>query len=323
MLSSGKPTVVPLKTKKSRRAPKKVMTWAKIKAAINAGHGQGHGGAYRPWLEVTRATSSPVSNTGIHHSRDFKRGYHYLGASERSTIQALKWLGAIDIREQYPVWPWSHFHPGTGLPGTTWQRQPGLLEIAARMSIKHGDFVGTTIPYVATLDILSTWCDASKRYWLVAHECKPKDLYEALNRKGDRIRQRMELTGEYCKGAGIPRVIVHPEQWSKPFRANLHALEPLLSSNDQAKLRISADYRRFVEELDAHRTHLAPSDVIERLQKDHGLAPTQLLVMLHLALWHQDVDHDLDQPLELYRPLLSGGKAFKDKMHRSLYRRQL
>lgn len=302
---------------KHRLAPSRRMTWKKLTSLISQGYGQGHQAIYKPWLHITKRTSSPVSNIGLLPAPDLGRTHHYLSAAEKTTILLLKWVGAHDIREQYPVWPWPHLHPQHGLhPSHDDTKLPGLQDLANQLGIDHGRFIGTNIPYVATLDILSTWRQEDGTYRLIAHECKPADvLHQVAN---TRMRERLQLTGRYCEEAQIHRVIFHAEHLPAPLSVNLDAVAPRVSRPQLAAMRSSAAYRKLIERLEKCRATHTPTEVLDLMKRRQGLGQAAMRQMLHAALWCQDVDHDLSQPLELHSPLIAGGRDLLKSLHRQV-----
>jgi len=300
-----------------RVAPSRRMTWKKLTHLISQGYGQGHQSLYKPWLHITKRTSSPVSNIGLLPAPDVGRIHHYLSAAEKTTILLLKWLGAHDIREQYPAWPWPHLHPLHGLhPSANDTKLPGLQDLANEMEIDHGRFIGTNIPYVATLDVLSTWRDPDGTHRLIAHECKPADvLQQAAN---TRVRERLQLTGRYCREAQIPRVIFHAEHLPKHLSVNLDAVAPRVSRPQLAAMRSTAPYRKLIESLEKYRETHTPAEILEQMRHRLDIGQATMRDMLHAAIWSQDVDHDLSQPLELHSPLIPGGKTLWRHMHRQV-----
>src|ERR1022692_3946526 len=103
----------------------------KLAAAIQEGRGSGTADAYRPWIEVTRRTSSPYSNVSVVPVPHLTRLTHYLSRGEREFALFLWWLGAIDVREQYPLWPWEHLHPRTQIGAVGHEKfHPGMRAIA-------------------------------------------------------------------------------------------------------------------------------------------------------------------------------------------------
>lgn len=70
-----------------------------------------------------------------------------------------RYLRALDVREQFPLWPFPHPHPLVDHPETQQRRPrqcPGLIAIADKLGVDHGREVGSDVPYVASLDLLVT-----------------------------------------------------------------------------------------------------------------------------------------------------------------------
>lgn len=290
------------------------MTPKKLGALIRAGYGQGHFHRYKPWLRVTKRDYSPNSNIGHLPGVSLARQHHYRSRAERATIQVAKWLGAVDVREAYPVWPWPHPHPGQGLPsfGSVPQLS-GLLKIANKANISHGSFPGTDIPYVATLDELTTWQDANGCFFLVAFENKPEEItYEQT--LISRAKERLELTRRYCAEADIPHRIIHAENLPNELLVNLDLLEPRLTKQRQQQIIESATYQAVLDSLRAYGLRSSPNELLDRIGRQRNASEPELTMALHLALWRQDVDHDLRQPMRPWEPLIQGGQALKDSL---------
>lgn len=300
-------------TRKRPAAQTGLMTKKKMTALIREGYGQGHFHRYKPWLRVTKKDYSPNSTVGHLPAVAMARTHHFRSRAERTTIQVAKWLGALDVREAYPMWPWPHRHPGYGLPG--FDDAPdvvGLMEIAREAGIDHGVFPGTTLPYVATIDELTTWRNSNGSYFLVAFENKP---YETINEPKliSRAKERLELGARYCAKAGIRHQIIHAEQLPRELATNLDFLEPRLTEPAREALRQSAAYAQVVQALCKHGTSASPLELLEKVAREYTQQRTS--AALHLALWSQDVDHDLSQPLRLWEPLIPGGRALKQALY--------
>lgn len=287
------------------------MTLKKLIALVKAGYGQGHFQRYKPWLRVTRRDSSPNSNVGHLPGRNLGRLHHYRARAERNTIQVAKWLGASDVREAYPIWPWPHAHPGEGLQGFEQaERLPGLQEIADEAGIQHGHFIGTNIPYVATLDELTTWRDGNGQHFLVAFENKPEQIVYAPD-PISRPKERLELTRRYCQRAGIRHRIIHAEKLPPELIVNLDLLEPRLTDRQQSQLASSSTYQAVVTALNEHGADTPPVSLLYDIQSRQGQPAPVLTAAFHLALWRQDVDHDLSVSFRPWDPLIRGGIALK------------
>lgn len=293
-----------------------LMTLKKLERLIRAGHGMGHLRAYKPWLVVTKRVTSSFSVNGHSSSPEWGRQHHYRSGDEEDTIQILKWLGATDVRDQYPAWPWEHDHPIVGLPGAPKVlRVPGLLSIAKSAGIRHGVYVGTKIPYVATLDLLSTW-KLGGTYRVAAHECKP----EKIRRDPSpvlRAKERLQLLKRYCEAAGIARFAGSTEDISEILLANLRDLDPKLSEKERTSIQDSAAYDLVVTHLARHAYEQSPTNVLAMLSDHHGICHDTLSVAFRLAIWNQDLDHDISTPLEFSLPLRRGGVALRSAMRKT------
>lgn len=295
-----------------------VMTMPKLLALIRAGYGQGHLHDYKPWLRVTKKDFSSESNIGHHQSREFGHMHHFRSIAERSMIILLKFLGAWDVRDQYPAWPWPHAHPLTGLPDShDLPKVRGLTDIAAEANIRHGVYAGSkpAIPYVATIDMLSTWwCEKTHRFHLIVHDCKPER--KVLQAKiGSQMKARLELIRRYCVETGIHYALTHPEKIPELLVTNLHALHPRgLSADQQQQLRQSASYLRTVDHCMRWAYQQPATTTASQVAAKDGHDIQSVLGIVRLAIWFQDLDHDLSKSFELYEPLIPGGQALKGQM---------
>ena len=145
------------------RPPK--TTWVRLKNHLQIGHGSGHGQGYRSLWELKRWNASPMSVQVLKPVPPFARSCHFFSRSEWLLAIVFSWLGA-HVREQYPLWPWSHPHPLYGLNAdrdAALPSSPGMMEICTKLGIDHGAFVGTRIPYIWTiaLALASSWTKPS------------------------------------------------------------------------------------------------------------------------------------------------------------------
>lgn len=286
------------------------MTHEKLRLLIKAGYGQGHRQRYKPWLRVTKRDMSPVGFVGHLASPELGRLHHFRSWAERRTIQMARWLGAVDVREQYPMWPQTHPHPGTGL----WEykhreRVKGLIEIADEAQIPHGYFVGTNIPYVGTLDSLTTWKMANGETTLIALDNKPEEILQSPKQYW-RARERLELARRYCIECNIKHLIIHAENFPEELSNNLDALSPVMTTKAMSK----TIYKEIVERLSEYGYKQSPAEIILRIAKHRHSDPLDLHRYFHLALWRLDIDHDLAEPFDPAEPLQAGGIALRRQL---------
>lgn len=286
------------------------MTAKKLEALIRAGYGQGHFQRYKPWLRVTKRDSSPVSFVGHLPSPEFARLHHFRAIAERRTIQLARWLGAIDVREQYPMWPWTHPHPAMGLEGV---EDPGpvrgLIEIAAEAHIRHGNFLGTRLPYIGTIDMLTTWRRNDGSWLLIALDNKPEETVLAPTIVS-RVKERLELARRYCTECQIKHLIIHAELLPSELTTNIDALAP---PADFQTIRTSL-YLEVVESLQEHGYTQSPLIILDRIASRRSRSIFELHKLFHLTLWRLDVDHDLTLPFDPAEPLQKGGITVKQQL---------
>lgn len=225
----------------------RVMTLGRLSKAIKEGAGQGFGENYWPWIRVRRMTSGAVSNLTVFANPLYARAIHLLSGLEvTATIMAL-WLGAIEAREQFPLWPETHAHPGFPDASAHAAQQsmvPGLLELAAAAGIKHGDYWGTDIPYVATADLLLNTPD-DRQGRLVLMPVKPASEIERMDRKGERVRERLELQRRYANTIDA-RYVEFTDQFCSPLLGSqLRCFRPRFSELQER--RSSDELHRFAE----------------------------------------------------------------------------
>lgn len=288
------------------------MTEAKLKRLVANGFGQGHLHTYKPWLRVTKHDYSPYSTVGHLSSPEFGHMHHYRSDAERNSLVLLYWLGAYDARDQFPIWPWPHHHLSWGLPGQDHARMPGLLQVAEEAGIRHGVYPGTKLPYIATLDIVSTW-ETGEGFHFVAHENKPYELVVKPDPLS-RAMERLELTRRYLNGAKVRQHIVHAERYPAQLFVNLGFLRPCLNRERQQQLRSSPDYNMIVERCNRW-AYQHPLSVVLHESRKNATSKVDLQRLSHLAIWHQDIDHDLRGPLEPWSTLIPGGRALKSRLY--------
>lgn len=287
--------------------------------AIHKGRGIGIGDHYKPWIEITRRTSSPCSNLNIGPVPYLKRLTHFLSRGEREFALYLWWLGAEDIREQYPLWPWPHVHPEVQLaPGASTRVHLGMQVIAAEAGIPLRTYRGTTTADILTIDMMVTVPAELNPARLIGISCKPKSLVVA-GLPTDRYMERIELDRRYCVAAHIPFRLAHPEQLPSKLLVALHAVSPVEPRAMLKRFVSSACYLKYVDLLQctaySRPAWMASKEAGNRV----GWSTHEEQRAFHIAIWHQHVDHDLSRGLVTTRPLVAGGIALRDQGRRQWF----
>jgi len=298
------------------RSPK--ITIAKLEAMIQQGRGTGTGNGYTPWILPTKRGTSSSSNQSYVPMPMSRRHSFYLSLGERHLAHVYWWLGAADVREQFPLWPWPHPHPMAEIaPQQTWPDHPGMDAVARDADIRVYGYPGLHISYVLTIDLMVTLRGSDDALRLLGISCKPQEQFDQA-RPSSRLRERLELDRRYCITANIPHLLVHPEQLPRVLVRQLEWLAPLAQRHQIDWLINSDAYQRFVQRLNQHvwstPAHAAAEIAGERL----GWNRHQIDFATHLAMWRQDVDVDLSTPISMASPLPGGGRRLRDELRSRL-----
>jgi hypothetical protein len=289
-----------------------LMTMDRLLQLIREGYGQGHLDSYLPWLRVTKLVCSPVSTLSRLHAKEFGHKHHPRSRAQRNLLNQLAWCGVFDARDHYPIWPWTHAHPVDGLllDQSDSPQLRGSIDIGEECGLQPGCYIGTSTPRVLTLHCLSTIVDDEWNVRLVAHQIV--DDSERVSDDIPRSREFHVLRSRYCDRAGIPFVRVPEASVRSNLSANLDAIRPQLTREATSELRSCSIYKRAIERLQSEAYQSPANAVMARLVTEFDLSPSETQTILNVALWHQDVDHDLARPLELRHPLIEGGLATRE-----------
>lgn len=285
---------------------------------ICEGYGSGHGAAYKPWLEIRRGISSPFSNQSLEVLPDRTYRATCFSRHEAKLTQLLYWLGAEDVRTQFPLWPMPHVNPLAELSDRDLNTPdtPGLLEIASDAGIPHGVFVGTSIPYVATIDLMVTHRLPDGCPSLAGISVKPREVLAAAP-MGSRILERLELERRYALCTDIHYCIADGHVVSKELEKNMNTFSPRLQEREWVE-SIPGLRERSLDFLLAQRAHYSKRE----LEKAGASALRCSLELFRRAtrlhIWSGPLDTDLSQAILLDRPLPDGAEKVRAALSHAL-----
>lgn len=119
----------------------------------------------------------------------------------------------------------------------------------------------------------------------------------------------------YCEAIEVKHILSHAERLPLLMLANLDALAPRLRREQIDEVRKSYGYRLVVERCLKHAYDTPACEVLAECAAKAGRkSPVPPRTLLHLALWYQDIDHDLSQELELWKPLVRGGQVLRRRL---------
>lgn len=275
-----------------------------------------------PWIRIRRRLSSPVSNLMLLPTPVHARPLHLLARTESAAALIAVWLGATEIREQFPLWPEVHLAPFSGIrddDGFERHMLPGLMSIAEDLGIKHGFYPGTKLPFVATTDLLVRFGEAGRQrfaFWA----CKPAEQLRRGARGAERRWERIRLEKAYAAQCGSVHRVLDGEQFERRLTDNLDWLTPLRS--DWLQYEGSAVLEDFsgycAEQLRSVPVRVAVAAAAEA----NGLDKANMLkfpwLLFRIAAWRGDFDIDLSQPLLTTKMARTGGARFKQTLLNSL-----
>jgi hypothetical protein len=270
---------------------------------VTAGRGQGHGTDYQPWLQISRRKSPSNSNMNFSYLPKLERHGHFLSRNEVNLARFLLWLGAVDLREQFPLWPFEHPHPLYGHPALKntqlpWSR--GLLAIATDLGIDHGCYVGTKIPYVATTDFMLTIITDGQAH-AVAIAAKPSAIIKGKQPASARVKERLALECAYAKEMGIEWRLMSDGDLSRAMRDNLELTLP--ASQLSKALNNSSLVEDFCGALSEGLQAGNPlGEVLHRVIERSGLNSNDGKGLFYHGLWTRQLPVDLRHPLVHSQP---------------------
>lgn len=288
-----------------------MQTLVKLVEAIEDQRGIGTGDNYKPWIKITRKLSSPYSNLNLVTAPNLKRLMHFLSRGEREFAYFMWWIGAVDIREQYPLWPWPHVHPLAQISQAAQNiYHPGMRMVAELAGIRLRKYPKSDIPLVLTLDMLVTVPSELNVKRLIGISCKPLAIIQNAE-PTNRELERLELDRRYCLAGEIPFRLAHPELESKKLMTKLHAIAPIETRASLDDFTKSKNYQKYIDliEVSAYDrpAWIASNEAAEIVNWSEETARRALKI----AIWHQHIDADIEK-FSSIKPLVCGGRSVRE-----------
>lgn len=300
-------------------SPRALMTAETLGKLVRNGFGLGRGDEYQPWIRVRRASTSPVGTQHIFHLHCHKRGVHLLSGLEHKAAALAAYLGAIEVREQFPFHPSPNVHPGFDPAFRLSTRHsdkkiPTLLEVAEETGIRPGVYPGTDLPFVLTTDLLLTvrsGTDLKLVYWPI----KP---YKQLEGAGSARRiERLALEQRWAQHAQAHFQLVSDQTVSPEFSRNLLGHKPW--RDDVAELQATDEILMFAEAFNACSGAVLADAWKQAASVIKLPASITARRAFDVALWLGHLDVNLSAPLEPHLPVRWGGALQRKKLREVLF----
>lgn len=315
-LAQSAPAVRPRRLRISNSVSRSVMTWDRIRLLVREGFGHGRGEAYIPWIRVTRGLSSPVSHPTVAHTPIHVRGVHLLSGLEDSAARVAAWLGAREIREQFPLFPWAGLHPMHGLDpdrDRVLEPAPAMSDIVREAGVKLRRYIGSPVPYVATTDLVLRLGDYPNDR-LVFWSCKPQKAIDCA-RDGDRVEEVLDLEHRYAAAIGCKHVVFTGDEIEPILLSNLIWLEPPRSHLIARSPNARADFSGHFTEQDAN---MPLEQRIEAAASAAGMTLPEARDDFRTAAWLGQIDVDLTKRVLMFRPIARDVRNVKTALYDQL-----
>lgn len=304
-------------------APK--ITERLLKGYVSEGRGFGHGEDYRAWIQLRRWNASPVSVQTFGNVPPFRRSGSFLSRSEWLLSLVLSWVGC-HVREQFPFWPWPHMHPLYGLvPDLDHDRlwSSGTLELCKRAGIDHGTFIGTSYPYIWTMDLCATlaWLPADQQTCAML-SVKPLsgELYTGEIDPIARGPEKLEVERQFALELDLPYFVADRSIYPGALLGNLEWLRnaAMFPSGHPVAAKLEQFLQRNGQELHC----CPPTEWKDKLQADFSASSEEADFVVQHILWHQYVDVDLSHDVNLDAIPRPGGRSLREAVRANLMDRK-
>lgn len=295
---------------------KVVMSEERMVELIKDQFGEGRDEFYRPWIRVTKSVSSPISHVNVFASPIHVRGIHLLSKLERTACYIACWLGASEIREQFPLFPWHGVHPMAGLHrgrDARLERAPSLKKIGDEIGVDIGRYVGSAVPYVATTDLVlrvGNYPEDRLVFWSV----KPNS--ELLcPKRGRAVRSRLELERRYAKQIGAFHTVFTDSVVNDHLRKNLIWLTPC---HEHLVANPPASRAAFLAQFSGQSDAMPLNARMRAIANAFSLTEALVVEKFRTAAWLGEIDIDLTVPLTMAYPLRKDARGRKTALRQQL-----
>jgi hypothetical protein len=214
------------------------------------------------------------------------------------------------------MWPVPHPHPLQPYLSEVEHRfdwAPGLLEIARQAGIEHGVEVGTSIPYIATLDQLVT-ARPSGKLGLFCFSSKP--ISSPNQDVSWRVKERLELERRYSDAVAERYIVISSSLLPTRMVGQLEWAIDCSTLDFQPELRSHS--QKFADLVSAAPS-LPVATAVHDAARRVGLSTQEGWLLFRHCAWHQYIDVDIFSPLLTSLPVRSGGRARRSALRVELF----
>jgi hypothetical protein len=260
------------------------MTWAQLRKLIDQGIGQGHLDTYIPFRQLSRRNISRFGNQAFGNMPGYRRTANFFNRSQRYVALVLLWAGALDVREQYPLWPQTHPHPLADWPlgYRTESLCHGVLELREQVNQSK------RIVQVPLADLMLTVGT------LQSPRCMLISCMSASSTAGTQRNHPVAdpvLVRRYAQANELSYRAIDVRMIDRTLLGNLKALA--YSVNEVRHLAGEVDCVPLFDRLRISLEGRSIVDAVKRTSAQSNVSARQLWIIFHFMAWHQMIDIDL------------------------------
>lgn len=253
-------------------ARRKKVEEADIRKRIRAGFGAGDGPTYKPWETVH--TFSSRGNSHRIYSPKTGRVHSLFSNIERALfLKAEYGRNFVDFQEQRAM------------------EREQTLAFARALGIKHSVFIGTSVPFVMTLDSVVVRRDGTGNLYREAYDAK-----ESTALLDPRVLEKLSIHRMYCEHHGWKHSIVTDDTFNRQVIRNLEwiragarkplELESVEGFFDELPAQMLYDIR-------GRHPRALVRDYCAEFDARYGLRPGSGLRVMQLLLWNHKLEPNL------------------------------
>ncbi|MFM0074419.1 hypothetical protein PQQ86_24985 [Paraburkholderia sediminicola] len=295
------------------------MRWNTFDRLIRQGSGQGHLDAYIPFRQNTRRNISMCNNQAIATMPGYRRSSHFENRHQRSVGLLALWAGARDVREKYPLWPFTHPHPLSDWP-MNFEDRPCCVGSAEALGSLTGcsfkdlfDSAGLSIPLT---DLMLTVGDPHcPRCVMVA--CFPIQRTLKAPPRRDNLPS-LEIGLQYAAANGFAHRIIDTAMIGKTLLRNLKAFS--FSVNVVRETEKEHDVTPLVESLkEALERGESISEAVKVVSSRQRIPECVVWPVFDFMAWTQVIDIDLSAQVRHSEPIVPGGHQLRSAVQDLLF----
>lgn len=299
------------------------VTAALLRRYIDEGRGFGHGESYLAFIQLMRWNASPISVQTYGAVPPFSRRTHFLCRSEWLIALLLAWIGC-HVREQLPMWPWRTPNALHGLNKSldaTLPWSPGTIALCRELGIDHGCFVGTSIPYVWTLDIVATlaWLPIEQsKAAIVSVKPLEHETYAGDTDPIARGPEKLEVERQYAKRTGLSYFVADRSLYPGHLLGQLELYSSAANLPPGHPAQVAQS--RLLDSKGDSLTQEPPTAWRDRLMRDWRLSQPEADLAVSNIIWNQLIDVDLTQEIQMEDPIRPGGRGLQKALRQWIER---